>query len=370
MDSEVLKTVTKIIERDNKTSTYKFALLRGTIEIILEDTPYKRIENGRAYFPMGLLIKKWIFYYYPLLSSSKAIPQTNSPKGLAFEIELLKIIDRYKNKGDGISVLYNDLLLRNLDGTLMADVIILYDKLRLTIANMPMKHLGFSIFKKHYSVFQYHSEKIRNKSERSLDFVTGYGFFSIPVDYYEAFRVLGSFLAGQDSILSQWASFSFSSSLNRTANKSEVIERLLLSPITERDVKESKIYYRSLLENSGRICCVWTGKQLQKFDIDHAIPFSIWKNNDLWNLLPSSGTINNNKRDKIPSPKIIEAASERIFYNWNIVFKNNENRFRREIENSLLGQRLESGWQKKALRRLQENADYLIKTRGYEEWKL
>jgi hypothetical protein len=35
--------------------------------------------------------------------------------------------------------------------------------------------------------------------------------------------------------------------------------------------------------------CVWTGGRLvQRFDIDHGIAFSLWRNNDLWNLFPPS----------------------------------------------------------------------------------
>ena len=36
MDNEVFFNISKIIERDSKTTTYKFALLRGVIDIIQE----------------------------------------------------------------------------------------------------------------------------------------------------------------------------------------------------------------------------------------------------------------------------------------------------------------------------------------------
>ena len=34
MDNTVITNISKIIERDSKTTTYKFALLRGVIDII------------------------------------------------------------------------------------------------------------------------------------------------------------------------------------------------------------------------------------------------------------------------------------------------------------------------------------------------
>jgi hypothetical protein len=343
MKSETLINIAKIIEQDNKTSTYKFALLRGTIDIIQDNTPYLFKEEGRVYLPMGLLINKWIFYYYPLLSNANAIPQINSPKGLAFEAELSKIIGLYESKKAGMSVLYNDLRLGNLQGTHLAVIKNLYNRLKSTIAQMPMRHLGYSIYKKHFSIFKYH---------------------------YEDFRRSPSFVSGQESLIAKWADFSFSSSGNKYSDKSHIIGCLLSEPITEREVKESKKYYRELLASTGKITCVWTGKKLNRFDVDHVIPFSVWKNNDLWNLLPSSAIVNKNKRDKIPSPDTIEHAKERIYENWDILYKSNELRFRLELENSLLGNTMGSGWKHKALYRIKANAQYLIKNRGYEEWKL
>ncbi|HOP97384.1 MAG TPA: GNAT family N-acetyltransferase [Verrucomicrobiota bacterium] len=43
------------------------------------------------------------------------------------------------------------------------------------------------------------------------------------------------------------------------------------------------------------------GKALDdKFEIDQAIPFALWKNNDLWNLLPALPAINNEKQAASP----------------------------------------------------------------------
>jgi len=53
MNSEVLINISNILERDNKTSTYKFALLRGVIDLIQESSPFIRQEGKRVYFPMG-----------------------------------------------------------------------------------------------------------------------------------------------------------------------------------------------------------------------------------------------------------------------------------------------------------------------------
>ncbi|WP_048145888.1 HNH endonuclease domain-containing protein [Methanoplanus limicola] len=53
--------------------------------------------------------------------------------------------------------------------------------------------------------------------------------------------------------------------------------------------------------------------------VDHMIPFSVWKNNDLWNLLPALNSVNSKKSDKIPSPALIEKRSDAITGYWDIL---------------------------------------------------
>jgi hypothetical protein len=52
------KKINAIIERDSKDATYKFALLRGAIEISQEYDHLKRDTGDRVEFPLGLLVEK------------------------------------------------------------------------------------------------------------------------------------------------------------------------------------------------------------------------------------------------------------------------------------------------------------------------
>jgi len=97
MQESVFTSISKIIERDSKATTYKFALLRGVIDIIQENSPYINFSNGRVIIPIGLLIEKWILYYYPILESAIYIPQINGDVNLAFGNQLQKIIATYRN---------------------------------------------------------------------------------------------------------------------------------------------------------------------------------------------------------------------------------------------------------------------------------
>ena len=43
--NETFINISKIIERDSKSTTYKYALLRGTIDIIQDNSPFIEINN-------------------------------------------------------------------------------------------------------------------------------------------------------------------------------------------------------------------------------------------------------------------------------------------------------------------------------------
>ena len=92
MQDVVFKNIAKIIERDSKVTTYKFALLRGVIDIIQDNSRYISFTEGRVFIPTGLLIEKWILYYYPILESPTYIPQINGDVNLAFGNQFNQII--------------------------------------------------------------------------------------------------------------------------------------------------------------------------------------------------------------------------------------------------------------------------------------
>ncbi|MBC7748599.1 MAG: hypothetical protein H7Z76_08520 [Methylotenera sp.] len=370
MTNEVFYNISKIIERDSKTTTYKFALLRGVIDIIQENSPFITISKDRVHFPTGLLIEKWMLFYYPILECETHIPQINGETNLAFGIQLKKIITAYKTIG-GFSAFYNDLKNKGIPTNLQTDFFALAKKLKGTITAMPMKYIGRSISNDYYSIFQFESGTTkRNTTEIDLEFlINTSGSFSIPFGYYEAFKILGSFISGQDSILFKWAEFSVNAS-RQNLSIEKVISEVLISPITERDVAESKQIYKSILKKEGKVFCVWTGKAITSYDVDHMIPFSVWKNNDLWNLLPSQSQTNNQKRDKIPSTDLIEKQKELILHYWELINENQGQRFQKEIRVTLLGNSSGACWQNTAIRQLQSSCNYLIGNRGYNEWKI
>lgn len=144
MDAQTFKNINKILERDSKSTTYKFALLRGTIDLIEDNSPYILLKDNRAHFPIGLLIQKWLVYYYPIVDSEISIPQINGTANLAFGPKLKDLTDYYKSIG-GFSAFYNDLKNKGIPNPLTKSFLALVKDLNRTITTMPMKYIGRSI---------------------------------------------------------------------------------------------------------------------------------------------------------------------------------------------------------------------------------
>jgi len=376
------KTINTIIARDSKDATYKFALLRGAIEISQEYSHLKQeSESGnRVVFPLGLLVEKWLLYYYPLIASGEFIPQKNgehesSQNKLKFRKSFERVTHYYDSHG-GFSAFYNDFV----NGTIPADVSPalreLITDLKITITKMPMKHLGWSVYQQYYSVFRDEGGGRRLPANIPVSqelLLQNLGYFSFPKDLFAVFEYLGSFISGEDSLLYQWAEFT--SAASKGALSAEfVLEKLKTFPQTERDVRDARTVYDRMFREHGAIECVWSGKQIKdqrSLHIDHLIPFTVWKNNDLWNLLPTTDRINANKRDRIPAPAFIEQRSDSIQEYWDIMQVNYPKKFDREMNISLTGpQTSGSDWHDVALDHLMEKCDYLINIRGYDAWDL
>ncbi|WP_445749859.1 HNH endonuclease domain-containing protein [Polaribacter sp.] len=372
MTHEIFKNISKIIERDSKSTTYKFALLRGVIDCIQDNSPYISLEDEKVTIPTGLLVEKWLLYYYPIFESATFIPQINGTSKLAFEIQFLHLIQQYQTRG-GFSAFYNDLKSKGIPTDLQADFLKLAKTIRNTITTMPMKYIGRSFSDAFYSIFTYENTTFKKGTSMDLErLIHDFGTFSIPLAYYEAFKILGIFISGQDSILFKWAEFSVTASKDAVSIE-KVINEVLKSPIEKRDTEASKELYRDILKNTGNVYCVWTGKKINmvsEMNIDHVIPFSIWKNNDLWNLLPSDSKTNNHKRDKIPSPEIIEKQRNQIIEYWEIVYEQQSQRFQKEIQVALLGNNTFENWKHTGITQLQKRCNYLIENRGFEAWNI
>jgi len=369
IDVKAFKEINKIIERDATSSTYKFILLKNTIEICQKFEHLIKISDKLVYLPLGLLVEGWIFDYLPFVF--KRISQQPKYKVLNTPIEneyenLFKSMNLDRNKTiwqDAYVNIYN--AYHNLEFN-KKQVFIFGNLARLTaktIVNMPMRYIGsmpYTIFipeKKSFGRGSFSNVKIIHRGI----LISGFGYFGLPKEYYYVFRYFGQSLYGTSTIIRRWKEKTYK------YNKKNIIKDEIDSMILKSEVREVESVKKLLFANID-IQCVWSGEILKnrKYDIDHILPFSIWQNNDFWNLLPSSPKINNKKRDKIPPPQLIKKRAEAILYYWQIYEKQIPEVFWYQIKTSLVGNSKISISLNDCIDALCMKADYLIRDRGFD----
>ena len=63
--------------------------------------------------------------------------------------------------------------------------------------------------------------------------------------------------------------------------------------------------------------CAWTDRRLAgSYDVDHIIPFALWHNNELWNLVPADPRANHAKRDHLPTRRLLKQRRPIIVDYW------------------------------------------------------
>ena len=94
-----------ILTRDKKTATYKLALIRALCDIAMKNSQIAKWEGNEIVgIPINTVVEKWICYYWPIIESSKFIPQIRgesetSKTKIAFRYHLNKLINYYKQSG-------------------------------------------------------------------------------------------------------------------------------------------------------------------------------------------------------------------------------------------------------------------------------
>ena len=86
-----------------------------------------------------------------------------------------------------------------------------------------------------------------------------------------------------------------------------------------RDTTLARMAAARIAASGMQIHCVWSGVALEAdvLDVDHALPWSAWPCNDLWNLMPASRRVNQHeKRDRLPAAHVLANARGAIVDWW------------------------------------------------------
>jgi len=353
--------IESILNADRKVATYKLALIRALCDIALTAYARTRWESGgRVSVPVADLAERWVKYYWPLVDSRQFMPQINGEsKGarpIAFRAALAELAAYFTRLG-GLPGFAKALA----DRSLPAEAQRLYRKVirvaSTTIVKGPVFYAGGA-----RGIREFHHDPTA-------------GRVLIEADVWRELTLMGHWI--RDAVVLRWADMTERLSAG-AVNRGAVLDKLTVTTEAARLDQGVRKFYEGRLPD---LRCIWTDRRLTaEFDVEHAIPFALWQNSSLWNLFPSSKTVNSRKRDRLPSRDLVRRREEPIIENWRTLVHEFPTRFPWEAaalsretlvlpEQETEGVLLASGWERALFSRFVEAIEYTAAVRGAERWE-
>lgn len=347
--------VESILNRDRKTATYKFALIRALCDFAL--LAYNRAEwrgSGDIGIPLSDIADRWIEYYWPIIESDQVIPQINAEdaagRPLAFRDSLGNLVRFFKNAG-GRSAFLRSMA----DGTVTDTARRLYKaaarEIEDTIKRGPVRYAGGAVGRRE---FEFDSAKRHVVLDQAL---------------WRDLALMAHWI--RDAVLLRWAQMTHDLS-HGTIGVGEMLEKLVAGVEDRRQDELVRAFYAA----HRPLECVWSGKTLaEQFDVDHAVPYALWQDSSIWNLFPADKKLNNSKRDQLPTAELLRRRRDAIVHNWGELAKGFPMRFGHDAA-VLAGEAISFGtntdgedWRIVLFSRFFEAVEYTATTRGAERWQ-
>jgi SAM-dependent methyltransferase len=346
-----------ILNRDRKVATYKFALFRALAEIATQEPRSARwLPGGRVAVPMDRIAQRWLLYYWPVFASERFVPQSqaegagNEQQPVAFRAALKALMQAFAGQGahGGLTAWH---LAKNA-GRLSSQTQALENSALRSIANAirsgPVTYSGGAL-----------------DSGRVFEYEPSGKAVVMSSDLWRELCLLGHWIG--DAVVVRWAALTERFAHRQGIRSGDVLPLLLARPEPERATEQARMVYLS----SALKSCVWSGKGLtrDRLAVDHVIPFSLWGNNDLWNLVPTHKVINGQKSDKLPAATLLMECREPIVESWGVLRDAMPDAFARHAQ-QLLGvqPRAGDGWLQSLLARMRQAIEETALQRGVERW--
>lgn len=309
--------IQEIITNDTKTATYKLALLRGLCDLARNEshTVFWDPKLDFVVVPVERLALSWLRYYWEPLKLG--IKQTTS-RDLAFAGQVRELIKKYPNPRDAF--------LDYESGNPKKELVAALKKIANTIDVGPVQHAGGAsdpVFHRRTKV-QFGAGDPAAWKQRWFSL----GGIKVPAAMWRDIRLFHHWI--EKSLVMEWVELTARSidTSQRTSRLFEVFSNA--DYFDKRDTTS----IRNLLKGR-KLRCIWTGKALKEFHVDHVIPYSVWRNNDFWNLLPACAQVNTSKNLFLPRPETIRKNGEVILEYWGLYQEQFKDRFEQQAVRAL-----------------------------------
>lgn len=145
----------------------------------------------------------------------------------------------------------------------------------------------------------------RDMVRRSQTFENGclYALYKDTREFYiELNPVWDAYLHTHYNILVDFAYWNLTLFLQVRNPNVPAIPNKLIRPEVRNSLSKQHNYWDMVMNIGGPIRCIYTNLDLHPgdYDLDHFIPWSFVSHDLLWNLIPSDGSINSSKSNKLP----------------------------------------------------------------------
>ena len=297
-----------VILNDDKSSTYKLALLRVLVRIADSAHGLVSLEGeDTASLPLGLVALYWLRMYKPLIEQGfRQTPASRRQAGLGFVREAfhrLRPVSPYDLRAG-----------MQLTGDRGRDLGEALRDARNTIVRMPAFYITYP--GQSEQIFKTTTRTVRLGDKITLDapFLWSFGQLRMPWHLWQAMVRYAVWI--EPALVTEWIELMRRYD-DTEARPYEAYWSALRWLDPEHDTRGVRTLVQALQGQGCPVHCVWSGRRLgEKFAIDHCMPFAAWPCNDLWNLLPSHPCVNLRKGDRLPSAAALARAQEAIMQWW------------------------------------------------------
>ncbi len=292
-----------IIVNDNKSSSYKLALLRALARIA-ETLPgaVMRRDEDSVEIPLGLVGLLWLKLYRPL------ILQHNLPVGTARGIGFAGE-DFYRLADWSDFDLHVGSALSPQNSAILAGA--LRDACA-TIVQMPTRYITWP--GQNRQIFEGLRQPVRRTATAQridMAFLSRFGSYRIPAAVW---RTLGEYASWiEPVIVREWSDLIGRWSVS---DYRRVPGEIFAWEERQRFTGIARHRMDGLAQDGAAVRCVWSGTRSRTLQIDHCFPWARWPNNDLWNLVPAAATVNRAKSDRLPSVSMFHRAETQMLDWW------------------------------------------------------
>lgn len=309
---------------DEKSSTYKIALLRVLARIADTAAGLARYEAESVIVPLGVVSLFWLRMYKPLIEHAlPQMPLTRLGTGPGFVTNSFTSLRSVTAVELRIGSVFGDQTAKHLHQSL--------SEISQVIRNMPANYLRWPASDK--PIFDVTRRRmVPTPSSLQIDeaFLWSLGDFRIPLEIWHALTHYNVWI--EPVLVSEWVRVIESYCNDGRPDVRTLAHSLLAWVDPARDTSFARAAVDRMRTAGKPVYCVWSGARLRdEYDVDHCFPFAAWPCGDAWNLMPASRQVNIQKSNRLVSQAALERASDTISSWWNDAFLSQGDGLRRQF---------------------------------------